>query len=381
MQQSSTLNDSPIELLRARAHALCADILSAVPAGSVRAVFLGGSAARGDVWAARVDGDWEIYSDLDVYLVVSGPGAMAPVRAQASAASERLPAAGVGARFLRGADVGVYTLEDLVAQPARPGTAGLARESFWLFGDRTLLDALAPLEARRIAPAEALYLLENRIAELSWLATPADPAQERFARVQALKARLDIAAAHLIAEGGYASSVQGRVDAIRARTPAAMSARARADIEAAFADYGRLDGYVGAGGGSAEVARAVMLAADAWRALAARVLGAGGDVVAQVNRRCGQGRRWGNYREFVRLRHASGVSRAQSAVRGLRFASFSPRVALRTHPLVAELRRAEPGSAPGLAALERYVERLTTVLGFADGSVARRTAAAHRAIS
>ena len=382
MHQPSSLHDSPIELLRARAQALSADILAGVPAGLVRAVFLGGSAARGDVWAARVDGGWEIYSDLDVYVVVSEPRALRPVRKQAAAASERLPAASTGVRFLRGAEVGVYTLEDLVAQPARPGTAGLTRESFWLFGDRAILEALAPGEARAIAPDEALYLLENRIAELSWLAEPVDPAQERVARVKALKARLDIGAAHLIAQGSYTSSVAGRAEAIRTRTPPTMSARVRADVEEAFASYGDdLDRYVRAGSGSAEIARAAALAADAWRTLAGGVLDATGDTTALVHRRCGRARRWDNYREFVRLRHAAGVSRGQAAVRGLRLASFAPRAALRTHALVGELRRQEPESGPGLAAFERYLERLTRSLGFVDGSIARRVAAAHRAIS
>ena len=382
MHQPSSRYDSPIELLRVRAQALCADILAGVPAGFVRAAFLGGSAARGEVWAVRVEENWEIYSDLDLYVIVCGPRALGPVRAQAKAASERLPAAGAGARFLRGADVGVYTLEDLAAQPARPGTVELARESFWLYGDRAVFDALAPGEARAIARDEALYLLENRIAELSWVAAPADAPRERLARVLALKTRLDVGAAHLIVDGSYTPAVRARAEAIRARPPVTMSARVRADLDEAFSDYDRLDAYVRAGSGPAEVARAAALAADAWRTLAERVLGApGGTAAALVNRRCAHGRRWHNYREFVRLRHASGASRGQSAVRGLRLASFSPRAALRTHALVAALRRADPASRPGLAAIERYVERVTGALGFAGGSIERRAAAAHRAIS
>jgi hypothetical protein len=360
---------------------LCADILAGVPAGLVRAAFLGGSAARGEVWAARVEGDWEIYSDLDVYVVVSDARALRPVRAQAKAASERLSAASGGARFLRGAEVGVYTIGDLVAQPARPGTVGLSREAFWLFGERSLLDALAVWDLRGIAPGEALYLLENRIAELSGLDASGDPARQRLARVLALKTRLDVGAAHLIAAGSYATSARGRAEAIRAHPPATMNARVRAELEEAFSDRDRLDAYLAASG-PAEVARAVALAADAWRTLAERVLGSpGGTAAALVDRRCARGRRWGNYREFVRLRHAAGGSRGGGAVSGIRLAAFSPRAALRTHALVVALRRAEPASAPGLAVIEHYVDRATRALGFNDGSLERRVAAAHRAIS
>ena len=119
-------------------------------------------------------------------------------------AASAIPDARDGVVFLRGVDVGVYRVHDLLAQPARPGTLDLREHHRWLYGDRSILDALAPAANRRIAATEALYLLENRAWDvLGAAATGAGAFDAERSRVQAAKAILDVGAAHLIAEGRF----------------------------------------------------------------------------------------------------------------------------------------------------------------------------------
>src|SRR5262245_64714680 len=99
-----------IEIMRERAAAAVRDLMARVPAGSVRAVFAGGSVGRGEVWSASRDGTLEIFSDIDLYVVVADDADASLVRRAGSDAAAAVPAASDGVVFRRGVDVGVYRL-------------------------------------------------------------------------------------------------------------------------------------------------------------------------------------------------------------------------------------------------------------------------------
>src|SRR5262245_6389688 len=121
-----------LDLQRERAAILAREIVSRAPAGSIAGIFAGGSLGRGEVWAAEIDGVTEVYSDIDLYVVANSSAAEHAIRAVTRDVT--LPETN-RVRFLRRADVGVYTREDLAAQPLRPGTVELDTHHLMLYGD------------------------------------------------------------------------------------------------------------------------------------------------------------------------------------------------------------------------------------------------------
>lgn len=360
-----------IEIMRERAAAAVRDLIGRVPAGSIRAVFAGGSVGRGEVWSAARDGTLEIFSDIDLYVIIADDADASLVRRAGNEAAAALPAASDGVVFRRGIDVGVYHVEDLIAQPVRPGTIDLAEHHLWLFGDRAVVASLAGAWSRPMAPSEALYLLENR----AWDVLEAD--SEGSMAVSA-KATLDVLAAHLIAEGRFAPTYAARRAAHESQPVHFASPAAAAAVDAAERFRRGESGEPV----EPEPGDTMALLTEAWCSLGASILfGAGRNAnpVEILSVRCARGRRLSNYREFVRARHRMGLSNASAALAGLRFTALSPQAALRTHAIVRGLIESERVDASAVAFHTGYVTRLSVRLAPREATLDRRVRAAMKA--
>lgn len=369
---------SALAIQRSRAGAVACAIVARLPDGAVKAIFAGGSLGRGEVWFARAGEGLEIYSDVDLYVVVDDAARRDAVLAAARAAeaSFDLPA---GVELLRGVDVGVYPRTDLLAQPVRPGTADLGTAHLFLHGDRAIMTELAAAMARPMSPLESLYLIENRARELAG-AAPTGGAAARMHAVAQLKARMDAGTAHLIAAGMFAPTVTAREARLRDAPPASLAGRDRERILGAFDAARDLEGYLAraeAGTGSGET---MDLLAASWRAIASQLLRLPPEPPGSlVERRCGAGARLGNARELVRMRRVAGWGMARALAQGARFSALSPRCALRLQPLCAELARHDPGDS--LRRHRDYVDRLTRVLGVAGATLTERAHGAHARVT
>jgi hypothetical protein len=378
---------SAIEIMIRRADDLARELVARAPAGSIRAVFAGGSVGRDEVWARPEGATLVVHSDLDLYVVMTDDADERAVRDAVAAVASALPEALDGVVFLRGVDAGVYRTGDLLAQPARPGTVDLRERHRWLYGDRSILESLAPSAHRSIAASEALYLLENR----AWDALDAvahalgDARAIERSRVQAAKVILDVGAAHLIAEARFVSTYAARMAALRSRAPSRLTPRTLAAIEASEAV--RLGGMPES---AIEARDALVLLAEAWCTLAPAILSVaspavaerdGADAAALLSVRCARDAFYDNYREFLRLRRRARLSLVGAAAAGLRLATLSPRAALRTHALARGLVEAARVSAPALSFHADYVAALAARLGFDQGPIDARARAALRAVS
>jgi hypothetical protein len=360
-----------IEIMRERAAAAVRELLARVPAGSVRAVFVGGSVGRGEVWSASRAGILEIFSDIDLYVIVADDADASLVRRAGCEAASMLPAASDGVMFRRGVDVGVYRLDDLLAQPVRPGTVDLAEHHLWLFGDRAVVAGLAHVPARAMDPTEALYLLENRAWDLL-------EASAEEVTAAAAKSILDVMAAHLIAEGRFAPTYQARRAADQSQPVRFASSAARTAVESAERFRRGEDSH------PVQIAPgdALALLVEAWCSLGASILfGEEGraDPVHILSVRCARAHRLSNYREFVRSRHRMGLSKLSAALAGVRFTALSPQAALRTHAIVRGLIDGQRVAAHAVAFHSSYVARLTARIAPGEAELERRVRVAMKA--
>ncbi|HEX5133630.1 MAG TPA: hypothetical protein VFX92_14240 [Candidatus Krumholzibacteria bacterium] len=363
-------------MLRRRAGTIAAQLLRDAPAGAITGIFAGGSVARGEVWAAEVAGVHEIYSDIDLYVLVADGASLEAVRRVMRAATALPADDGGNVRFVRSVDAGVYTPADLRAQPMRPGTVDLRARRLVLAGDPAAIDACLPAPLPPAAE-EALYLLENR----AWDALAAPPSTDtgrRAWKVFAYKVDLDIAAAHLIASGAGAEAVADPVTALAGSAGehvppdvagrARVAAAARAQLNAALAN-------------DDVIARPPLeRLCAAWQRLAPGILGAaaGADLIAI---RCAAGRRFRNLREFVRVASSRGMPRGVAVAGAVPRISRASRSVLRVHALVRGLERAQLVDDAALRAHLAQVEAVTRLLGFGGGALDERARVAHDAIS
>ena len=362
-----------IEIMQERAANATRELLARSPSGSVRAVFAGGSVGRGEVWS-HLDGTaLTIYSDLDLYVVLAENADHDAVRRAAATVAGAMPSEQDGVVFKRGVDVGVYPLDDLLAQPIRPGTVDVFERHFWLHGDPSIMDRLREAPARPMASTEALYLLENR----AWDALDVMASAGRAASATAAKVVLDVLTAHLIGEGRFRPTYAARRDQLSERAPSALAAGDLELIAAAervrAGDYSR----------PLPPLAALDAVARAWCTLAPAILGvaSGSPPADLVALRCRRGAVVENYREFVRLRRRVGLSLASAVVRGWRYASLSPRSALRTHALVRGLAETARVTPVDVAFHERYVARVAWQLRARENTLDERARAALRMVS
>jgi hypothetical protein len=353
-------------------------------ARSLRAVFVGGSLAGDDIAWAPVGGVIEIYSDIDLYVVMSADADEEAVRA-AAAASAGAVASDPGVLMTRAPDVGVYGVEDLLDQPARPGTVALAERHIHLWGDRRIYSELRARIGAAIDPAEALYLIENRLAQLASLAADEDGGARRLASTLRLKTYIDVAAAYAIASGRYDGSRGAVPRAVAALAQAGGGLEAHASRCEQAARYLRALGDYLLGDGDRELeARAETTALEAWKRIAGERYGLPEEEwMEMIERRCHRGQHAGNFKQFVAMRRRMGRTRPRSMWEGMHLTTFAPVDALRVATLAAAAGggRAVGGVVAAEGAYGAFVERLTRTCGFVDGALGARARAMHRAVA
>jgi len=349
-------------------------------------MFVGGSLAGDDIAWAPVGGVIEIYSDIDLYVVMSADADEEAVRAAAAvaaAAGALTPDAGV--LMTRPPDVGVYAVEDLLDQPARPGTVALAERHIHLWGDRQIYNEMRARIGAAIDPAEALYLIENRLAELASLAADEGGPARRLASTLRLKTYIDVAAAYAIASGRYDGSRGAVLRAVAALAQAGGVPEAHASRCEQAALYLRTLGDYLLGEGDREVeTRAETTALEAWKRIAGERYGLPEEEwMEMLERRCHRGQHAGNFKQFVAMRRRMGRTRPRSMWEGMHLTMFAPVDALRVASLAEAARggRAEGGAVPVPGAYGAFVERLTGTCGFVDGSLGARARAMHRVVA
>lgn len=366
---------SALDIQRERTSAIARELVERAPAGSIACIFAGGSLGRGEVWASEADGVVEVYSDIDLYVIACDGADASSIRAAAKTLA-RTGSERADARFLRPADIGVYTRDDLFAQPIRPGTVDLDRHHLMLHGDERIPRALSGREAAKIPMEEALYLLENRAMELS-AAADSDP---RATLALSLKARLDVYSAHAIMAGTFDATLAARAERFARAAPATLTIDTRRALADAFSATRDIGAWMRGQDAGAERQRSLSALAAAWRTLAPAVLHARADEPELVARRCRENARWANLRDVLRIRRATGRPLWRAALVAPALCRFAPVAALRIDALTHVFER-ESGNTDAFAAHFKYVDRLTSGFGFTDGPLEARVRAMHGAIS
>ncbi len=362
-------------MLRRRAAAIAVEIVCTAPEDSIVAIFAGGSVGRGLVWAAEGEDGVDVFSDIDLYVVARGEADVASVRRAARSAVAAAGDPQRGVRYLRGVEVGVYSPADLRAQPLRPGTADLRTSHFMLFGNALAVTGFLP-EAGRVAPAEALYLLENRAWDVA-----GSGVSERQRKVLSLKVDLDIAAAHLIVAGAPAEAACDPAGALAAGVPAGVDPEVAARAVRAGQARNRLAEFLDTSR-QGEEAPAFDRLLQSWVRLAPAVLrmphADPGELLAA---RCRGAGRLANLREFVRTAGRLGMARRAAVVAGARCGGCSTGATVRVHALACGLERMRLAGPAAMDGHRRHLECVTGALGFDSGPLDERALAAYRALS
>jgi hypothetical protein len=353
------------------ARSMCDRIVAELGVDGVRCVFLSGSVVGDEVSSAVVDGVTELYSDVDLYVVVAEdtPAVRARVRKvvdDASVPEDRY-------KMMHAPDVGVFTEADLLAQPVRPGMVEAAERRIVLHGSPPELgDRFRPED---IDPREALYLIENRILEIKEAVSDKDDGGKRNAMYVMLKGAVDGITALLICQKEY---VCGR----EARRERFFSPAVREQVVSLLRDGGmdfireccdslqdlsdvfvRYDPAVFAG----EVEDFL---ADLWQRIARRIYGSG-DVSGLIEERVAGAGPGANLRELLVVARRSGMNRLRMVFGAAPTARVSSLDLLRVSGLVAVFLRIDANS--DRAGLSRTIvpalDRLTRLFGFDEGDL------------
>lgn len=284
---------------------------------------------------------------------------------------------------MRGADIGVYTTEDLLAQPARPGTVDLAGRHLLLYGDDDIFDELARSIPSAIPGTEALYLIENRVTELSALrAGNVSPRLERFT---VLKLALDLASAYAVYGGRYSADPTERMSRFReVAEKLGVPGDERALIEAAADARGDLCRFLDAPPECLSVDAVELASVSAWQRIAqATLTHRDSDVGALLESRCHRGDYAYNFRQFVTMRRRQGLSRARAAWSGVHLLRYAPLDALRVATIADHAARSGEVNSAGREALDAigmFLDRLTASCGHDQGTIAERSRAMFLAV-
>jgi hypothetical protein len=366
---------------------LARTVLAALGEEHVRSVFVGGSVA-GEEASYSVQGDIvEFYSDADLYVVVADDIDLEAARRRAREAAGDIPLETGDYRFFRGPDVGVYSAADLAAQPARPGTVGLDRQHVMLFGDPGVVLRAAGRIGDRIDAREALYLLENRLTELSALQQDRS-IDDRHRAFVVCKTGLDVATAALIDAGAYHPRRSERLQRFNGLVKASGAGWTDERVSVVRGCEERLQRMPSpdwADGFDAQetAASVVSLALDEWKRIAAGTMAAESDDWNDlVLRRCRTGEFIRNFRQFRAMNARCGFKRRGALAAGARLSRYSPMDALRLSALMEySIPRAadRPDIAELIETLGPYLDRLTRECGFSRGSLVERTFAMYSA--
>lgn len=377
-----------VEAIQRYARTLSARVVEAAGADAVETVFVGGSVARGEVAAYRSDEGLEVYSDVDLYVVLKD-GADEETARQAAREAALAVDVPEGVRLLSAADVGVYTKPDLLAQPSRPGTAYLDSQHWLLYGNERVFAELSHHVGRDMDPREGLYLIENRLSELRRLPSGSGAGAEgRLRRYTLLKTALDIAGALLVARGRYEPTLEARgarLAALAASPEFLPDAWDAELVQEATSGVRDLQAYLDAPPASDLGERVRRFGVGVWGAIASEVFpGAMGDWATMILYRCNATNYRLNFRQFVAMGAGLGLARSRLLWAGLHLSRYAPVDALRLFAL-AESVAARPGlDAVGrrtLESLRGFLDRLTATCGFDDGPLEERVDAMHRAVT
>jgi hypothetical protein len=262
-----------------------------------------------------------------------------------------------------------------------------------LYGDPAIPAALSRLAGLRMDPAEALYLLENRLLEQADLRAglPDSPPPDtgRFLVYTALKAGQDVGAALLIFADRFSPDpadwpARLREAAGQPATASLFPAGALESVERSLAALRDLPAFLGGGewDGQAEWDRVERLILTVWFNLAARLhAGARLNWAGLTTARCRRGRPASNIREFRLLARRRGIGTLPAVWNGVRCRRLSPLTALRLAGLIQSVSAREEAGQP-VTEMKRmfipYLDRLTRLLNGPSGEVLKRARALYR---
>jgi hypothetical protein len=386
------MTDDPRDILLSIAGRISAAILERLGKDDVESVFISGGVARGEVAAFRGSSVVEIYSDLDLFVIVRHGADLARARADARRAAADVPLRGEGFVVFPEPDIGVFTKEDFLSQKTRPGTVEIAGSHVVLHGAAEVPALARRFRASEIEPAEALYLVENRLLEMCALAdrlekSPGDGFR-RYVRYVLLKSSLDAAASVLIVLGRFHPSRAERMRRIQDAVSSEECFRflpedACGRVASWYGELLDLQGTLERSGSPDRpaVEEAGRMLLENWRRTARFISGV--DTVdwnALFEWRCKVGRWLGNARELSVLARRRSVPRIRVLRGARRVARLSPVDALRLSGAARMLLRYETTGgapresfAPGMT--EGYVgvvDGLTQVFGYSEGDVLER---------
>jgi hypothetical protein len=385
------MTDDPRKILLSYAERVSSAVLARLGEENVESIFVSGGAGRGEVAAFRGPSELEIYSDLDLFVVVRSGADLERDRVVAREAAAGVPRTGAGYTIIPRPDVGVFTLEDFLAQKTRPGMVEIAGSHIVLYGSAETPKRARKFVAREIEPDEGLYLIENRLSEIAALSDRLEHEStggyRRYVRYVLLKSRVDAAAGALIALRQFDPSRAERIrllhDSLAGEdTQAILPDEARAEIEAAHLALGDLQTALERRPppDPAAIARTAQFLLDVWSRIARHISGyntISWDVLFEW--RCKRGRRISNTRELLvlALRRSIPLSGVVRRVWGL--ARLSPVDALRlsgaARMLESTARGAGSDGGPRQESPRGYLtvlDGLTRVFGHTTGDVYAR---------
>ena len=360
-------------------------ILSALGEPAVVSMFVTGSVAKdeGIVFAGK-DGD-EVYSDVDIAVVVADDADLGAYRRRMAEVSRSVELVRDGVRHFSRPDIGVYSRSQYGSQPARPGTVGIPAAHVLLHGDAEVPMSFDPPPAT-IETEEALYLIENRLTELAE-AAGALPNEKsamvvRGAHYAALKAAADAATAVLVATGAYHPLRSARTERFAAAPERKdlLGTEAVEWVSACSSDLQNAATALESDPATVLKAagRTTAVLVELWCAIAARHFDRGRDEVADLFlMRCEAGRQTAHLRQAFVLSKRIG-ERKHSLIHGALtkrawvIADLLPMAALRVSSTVEAHAARESDPTMAHTRVTRYLDALTRSFGYRDGTVYQR---------
>ncbi len=194
----------------------CRDlIVEEAGAGNVAGLFLAGSFASSEGSVVILGGAPVFLSDIDLLLVVSSPATHALLYPRKSEIGRACEALLPDAVFESTIDVGVMTRDELAGLPHSPGIFDMRETGLLLHGEDEIRRRFPSFDRSEIGAAEALKLLENRMAAFLGVRPATDsPAGRPLYRFLYGVSRVytDIVTAALCAGGIYRSGYRARAE-------------------------------------------------------------------------------------------------------------------------------------------------------------------------
>jgi hypothetical protein len=384
------MTDDPRDILFDFARRVVDAVIGRLGTETIESIFVSGGAARNEIASFRTAAGIEIYSDLDVFVMLREGADLGSARRAARCAASTLAREGRGFRIFPLADVGVFTESDFLSQKSRPGTVEIRESHTVLYGNMEMLLKAIGFVSTAIDADEGLYLIENRLSEIGIVRSEArehsSEAYRRYLRYVLLKSCTDAATAVLIVTGQF-HPVRGE------RWRRFRGARARGDldgllptgsaelIDSSFDQLSRLQTVFESSreeGGALGRSEEEMLL-GVWERIARRIAPRDpGNWAGLVDWRCKAGRWAANARELSALARRASISRMRLFLGSARLARLSPVASLRLWGLVTAFLEGEGISNAGrprdLIELRfvPHLDRLTKAFRYTSGGVLDR---------